>query len=264
MPLVQRHEMPPGEPKARGPRFSEILVPSDHPMLKHELTHRQGLEIKNWDSSTMDIHQAEWRKFGLCIQAVRARAKDRESSWFSTLPSREKELLAFYQRRYGHPTLEHQARRASTMVSSSIYMLAGGSFVEGLSAEERARLRGPTIFHKDKLWVCIHEGDAFYAGDKHHRYVLGFEALTTIGFPTNRPDFIVIVAGEKDRFLHDLAGNAFASTVVVAVVTSILFAAEYKEAEAAGVEGGSENSSSNTSDARSGLQLLKRLRANPQ
>jgi site-specific DNA-cytosine methylase len=264
MPFFQRFEMLLGEFKVRGPCFSQILLSSDHPKVEHELTHRQGLETKNWDSSTMDIHQAEWRKLGLCIQAVRARAEDRESPWFLTLPSREKDLLAYYQRLYGQRTLEHQARRALSMLSSSINMLAGGTFAEGLSAEEPARLRAPTILPKDKLWISIDEGDAFYAGDKHHRYVLGFEALTTIGFPTNRPDFKEIVAGEKDRFLHDLAGNAFASTVVVAVVTSILFAAEYKEAEAAEVEGGSENSRSNTSDARSALQLLKRLRANPQ
>ena len=61
---------------------------------------------------------------------------------------------------------------------------------------------------------------------KIHRSILGEEALSLAGWPTRRQNMQSMVSERSNAFLQDLAGNAFPSTCIAAVLAALFFAAD--------------------------------------
>ena len=75
--------------------------------------------------------------------------------------------------------------------------------------------RAPLV--KGGRW-CSLMPEASYFHIKRNRCVLGAEALHLQGFPVNHMD----LCGISQHTLHDLAGNRYAGTVVMAVLIGII------------------------------------------
>ena len=56
-----------------------------------------------------------------------------------------------------------------------------------------------------------------------HRLICGTEALELLGWPAADKRFGPILDETSQCLLHDLAGNAFATTVLSAIVVAIMF-----------------------------------------
>ena len=77
----------------------------------------------------------------------------------------------------------------------------------------------PAILPSSKLWWIPRQ-----------RFQIGFESLAIQGFPiAKRPD---LVEKYDDKFLQDLAGNAFSGTVVVAIMAAIVLFTPWRPFEA--------------------------------
>ena len=63
-----------------------------------------------------------------------------------------------------------------------------------------------------------------------HRPIIGVESLMLQGLPIMAPPFSELVEKLRvaDAFLQDIAGNAFSSSVVCALLVSTIFAADLK------------------------------------
>ena len=87
-------------------------------------------------------------------------------------------------------------------------------------------LVAPTIMPKGKVWVSI-AGDSRLRGKAAdsgiHRLICGTEALELLGWPAADKRFGPILEETSQCLLHDLAGNAFATTVLSAIVVAIIF-----------------------------------------
>jgi hypothetical protein len=55
----------------------------------------------------------------------------------------------------------------------------------------------------------------------------GVDSLGIIGWPVNDLRFRKLVRERSSAFLNDLGGNAFASTVIIALVAAMVFAADF-------------------------------------
>ena len=84
-----------------------------------------------------------------------------------------------------------------------------------------------------------------------HRGVIGEEMLMLNGWPTRNPRLESVVAPRSNVFLKDLAGNAFSSTVIIAVISSLLVATDSQKNRA----------STSSADARDLMQKFKHFRA---
>ena len=86
-----------------------------------------------------------------------------------------------------------------------------------------------------------------------HRVILGEEALLLSGSPVREPRFRDMVESRSNHFLMDLAGNAFPSTPVIALLTAIMYASDGD----VGAEGRKESSSQDVDDA---MEVFMRAR----
>ena len=100
-------------------------------------------------------------------------------------------------------------------------------------------------------FVSVGGGFSVGGGRSVHRAMVGEEMLMLNGWPTRDPRLESIVAPKSNAFLRGLAGNAFSSTVVIAVVSSLLVAADSQKNRA----------STSSADAHDLMQNFKRFRA---
>lgn len=239
--------------KLPGPSLEKILLDSSHPLVQEELTRRGERAPKGWESSTIESHRQEWARLGLRWQAVRARSSDVESSWYSTLAAREKDIIGFHQhvRRGVLGETASAARLAIVDVGQSISQMTYGTLGED------GRLLAPTILPRSKLWISLHSGDAFCNLREQHRLMHGAEAMMANGWPTNDCRFKSLVEKQKHTLLLNLAGNSFPSTIIVAIVAALLFSAEYGEV----LDESAQPARASRDDAADALRLLKRSRS---
>jgi site-specific DNA-cytosine methylase len=215
--------------KLSGPSLAEVLLVDEDEAVKEELERRQKKEVpKGWDSSTMDTHREAWTKLGERWHSNTARASDVSSPWYATLPAREKDMIAFQQKymekkfKAKHFEPEGCARLAIGDVNQSVTQLA-----TGLCAHD-GRLLAPSVLPKSKMWISIDPSDALSSGRTIHRLLHGVDTLGIIGWPVNDLRFRKLVRERSSVFLNDLGGNAFASTVIIALVAAMVFAADFK------------------------------------
>ena len=108
----------------------------------------------------------------------------------------------------------------------------------------------PTMMPSAKIWVT-ESGDS--GRPKQSRLLLGQEALLLQGWPATDARLLPIVQEESSTFMQNLAGNAFPATVIVALLTALVYALEADEQDGNGHMTTAE-------DASEALSLLKRAR----
>ena len=229
--------------KMKGPSLPDLLLDQDDPAVAHELEKRQSRTSKGWDSGTIQAHRLAWAQAGGRWLATPPRKNDVTTPWYDTLPAREKDKLAFHHWKYRE---EARDRALGTDVGLSIVRETW------LTVEESGRVLAPTVCPKSKLWVSFSKE----SGVERHGLLLGMELMQLQGFPIYCPSLKALVAKEQEdngAFLSDLAGNAFPSTVIVALVVAILFALEFKPDSDATLASTSE-------DVQAALRLIKRGR----
>jgi site-specific DNA-cytosine methylase len=213
--------------KIGGPSLTDVLMADSHPKVMKHLHSRQEKEPKGWESGSIDIHRGVWEKLGIGWQVIRVkREEDRQSPWLATLGAREKDSLAYHQHvntpRTGRPSKEQLAKMSCYDVNQSITQRSFGSLAED------NRVLCCTVLPKAKVYLSIDDDDT---GIRIHRLLHGSEALQLNGWPVNNERLRDLVDSHNPKFLADLAGNSFASTVIVAIVAATLFSAKYlKEA----------------------------------
>ena len=112
------------------------------------------------------------------------------------------------------------ARRAVCDVNNSITFKAVGHL------NGRGSLVAPTIMPRGKVWISV-AGDsklrANHTDSGIHRLICGTEALELLGWPAADVRFRPLISDTPQSLLHDLAGNAFSTTVLSAIVVALIF-----------------------------------------
>ncbi len=211
--------------KCRPPSFVDTLLGEGNKLLEKDLAERQKAPPKGWDSSSLGAHRAAWAKRGLRMQEHQPRQADKDSAWFKTLTPREADGLAYHQssRAVGDPDTIG-AKQSLYDTNNSILHPSFGAVINGVVV-------CPTIMPSAKMWISVDSGATF--SRSVHRIMHGSEALCVNGWPSNDPKYQELILDRSSKFLNDLAGNAFAPNVVVAILTSVFFAAEYTSEEQA-------------------------------
>ena len=68
----------------------DVLFPPEHEAVQHEQAICRTKVSKGWESSTLDIHRAEWLKRGFRFDPARTAPQPEAIDWFPALSSREK------------------------------------------------------------------------------------------------------------------------------------------------------------------------------
>ena len=236
--------------KLSGPSLPDILMPDGHTAIEKELQSRlQNTPKRSFESSSIDSHRAAWTSLGLAFRNHRARDVDALSAWFSTLTAREQDILSYVQHSHAMKFEDAvvAARLAVCDVNQSINQLALGH------VGSLGRQLACTIMPRGKVWLSMEPGDGCNNGPSVHRLLHGREALLLNGFPVGENRFEKLISETKPSFLHDLGGNAFASTVVVSLVAAVLFAVDLKQE-------GSNETVQTVDDAAAAIILMKRAR----
>ena len=185
--------------RRKAPNYWDILLTTDHAALQRERAWRGQSVSSPWDSGSLDIHRKEYRRLGLRWGALRLPAMIEASLDYSQLPAREKDCLKVTAVRYP------EARAID--VSQSISRLPRSKTRDGVVHLE-------TLLPNSKYYDLV-----------LCRVLCGAEKMRAQGFPTER--FPSLLEQSTPQLLHDLAGNAMAGTVVLAVLTAFLLAAPW-------------------------------------
>jgi hypothetical protein len=153
------------------------------------------------------------------------------SPWYRTLTSREQDCLAYNQfvrqsrskSRRDTAVLLEQARFAILGVNQSITQPATGTLSEDA-------LVCCAILPNSKLYISL---DPTYeinkGGVAQHRLLTGVEAMNSQGWPTAHPALSKLVDKTDNAMLMELAGNAYGSTVMIALTLAILSSVDFRE-----------------------------------
>ena len=181
----------------------------------------------------MITHREKWLKAtGQNFGSFQMSIVDVQSLWYSTLPAREKDLLAYHQYRTAGTDTAATSRRKATDLHQSIDQFTWAA------CGPNDKVHVPTILPQAKLWVSCEQ----------HRMLTGAESLAFQGWPIYDPRFAELLKNESNNNQQDLAGNAFPTTCIVACVVAIIFAGDVKE---------EDESSSTAADVQKALQLMK-------
>lgn len=220
------------------PPLLDVLLPDSHQVVASELCRRQQRPPKGWESGSINIHRAEWQKHGLRWQGVQAAEADVQSEWHETLCARQKDILAF-----------HQSKN-----KNKVHKLPGADLGQSISrtptttaARSNGHIIAPTLLPGSFLWLSSN------TPERSSRPLLGPEALSVQGWPILHKRWSRMLEDNSSSFLQNLAGNAFPGTVVLALVCSIIFAAEVNEAVASAEE-------TTQQEAMGAFELFQRIR----
>ncbi len=173
----------------------QLLLRPQSPMLAKVLQEKQANAVgpdplMPWRAQ----HATFFRNHGLNWRHLTPTPAMKASPWFALLPPREKEIAI-----YGAHLAESTPGVFSIDVSQRLGRTPLGSG-EAL----------PTILPGAKTYLL-----------RENRLLLGVEALRAQGFPTQWVEEALCAGSVSDHFLHDLAGNAFSLTVLLAVLIGI-------------------------------------------
>ena len=166
-----------------------------------------------WASGAIDIHRKAWQSLGLRWQACQATEGDRKSEWSQTIGARARDTLAVNQ---------HINRPGAVKT-----VLVGVDISQSITrASTTVRLNNfivsPTILPGSLLWLSF---EREFGGEVEHVHwpLAGAEALLLQGWPIFNPKWATLLQGTPERLCQSLAGNAFSGTVIMALVSSLLF-----------------------------------------
>jgi site-specific DNA-cytosine methylase len=209
-------------------------------------------------SKVMDSHRAAWKKVGMRFTtgSKLVREADGKSPWWGTLCLRKRACLEYHQHiRASRLKINDndQARKRSARFAVADLSMSIEKTSTGLCTQE-GKLVSCTLLPRSDVYVSIQTGDAIYADRDIHRPLIGEEFLMLNGFPTRDARYSTLVDNHSNTFLAELGGNAFASTVIIALVTALLFSAEVK------ASGDDDGVIVTKNDAAEAIHLLKRAR----
>ena len=161
-------------------------------------------------------------------------AGDQElSPWYSTLPEREKDCVRFKQ------AICPQVR--GTDIGQSIWRLRDHK------EDAEGHFSVPCVMPKMKQWDYMEK-----------RLYIGTELLLFQGFPIATRNLRELSDGTPQRLQADLAGNAFASTVVMAALSAVVIGSSWSTS--AGANQVEETTATEAAEAMSLLKRAKRQR----
>lgn len=172
---------------------------------------------KGWDSSTMEVHRSEWNKRGLRFQTRKPHPADQDSAWYAALAARHRDCLAFRQHTVKSTTATDMAKLVGTDVGQDIRRLPHTTL--GVAG----KITAPTLLPNTMLWISVEAGGVLGATRSIHRPLLGAEALAIQGWPIFSVKWSNMLSDYSDRFLGNLAGNAFPGTVIAAIINALVF-----------------------------------------
>lgn len=187
---------------------------------------------QNWIDKHMAYAESIGYRWGSPV------ASDLEGNpWFKLLTKREADALMLS--RAAGPTCEFRN------LSQSVGRINSTS-----RAEDTGKEVAPTMLPGQVLWV-----------ESQGRLLTGFEALMWQGFPVkpfwDKSDFVVPDECESQSFLHDLAGNAMALPVVLAIFQSALAAIPWAGAASDSAAGSAEQAADeDVNEALAALAVL--------
>ena len=185
--------------KTRPIAARKLLLKTGDGALEAELCRRQADQSEdNQCEYDLDLHQAFMSRKGVSWAQLRAPPSTEESAWFQLCPQREKDIIAF--------ALTHKPDLTSVDCSQRIDRCT--MTVKGIL---------PTITPKAKYFLGRFPG---MGGRRLNRFILGVESLAFQGFPVEL--LARTAANTSDRQYQDLAGNAFPSTCLLAIMLAML------------------------------------------
>ena len=154
-------------------------------------------------AATLDHHLSYFRSLGLSYGEVVANKETEQSAWYQGLPCRCQQLVACVQKRW-----------PAVMGVDTSQSLSRSPFLKQL---DDGRLEGPAILPRSAVYVM----------GPFQRLITGEEALEGQGFPVAKYQHVC----EKftNAFKQDLAGNAFATTIVEAMILAFLFTTDFTQ-----------------------------------
>ncbi len=168
--------------------------------IQAELCRRQAASRREYGGSLncLELHHAFMNSKGVSWAQLRAPPSTAKSAWFQLCSQREKEIIAV--------AMKYKPRLSSVDCSQRI---------DRASMEDSGFL--PTITPGAKNFLAHFPG----MGTRPlNRFMLGVESLAFQGFP------VELLAGSaantSDPQYQDLAGNAFASTCLLAVMLALI------------------------------------------
>ena len=154
-------------------------------------------------SGTLDTHLSYFRSQGLSYGEVVANKETEQSAWYQGLPCRCQQLVACVQKRW-----------PAVLGVDTSQSLSRSPFLKQL---DDGRLEGPAIMPRSAVYVM---------GD-FQRLITGEEALEGQGFPVAK--YQHVCQKFSNAFKQDLAGNAFATTIIETMVLTFLFITDFTE-----------------------------------
>jgi site-specific DNA-cytosine methylase len=220
----------------QAPCASRLLLPDTAAPVQRELAQRLAAGPRASAASA----SAEWP--ALQMREYRGRAlrwgqgpdgASASSPWYPTLNPRERGTLVY--------SLAVHPDRLLHNISQQIHRVPVSALVDG-------RHVAPTQMPGQLVWVC--------AAGSQPRLLLGREALLLQGFPVGRTQALADSVAES--FLQDLAGNAMALPVVLAVLMATVAAVSWKSGRVVGeLEASAEEPSCRQPAAALVSQLLR-------
>jgi len=171
---------------------------------------------KTWTQLHMSFyrdHKLQWGRLPPCSFA--------SSLWWSAVPRREQDIY--------HAT-EQLCRRSKRPLpicqDGSQNIFRAPTSGRHMCSDAQEIIISP----------CVLPGSNFFLFNKtQQRYITGEEKMVLQGWPTRHELYADLVARTDDKVLHSLAGNAFSSTVAMAMVFSWLasmpFARDHSQAK---------------------------------
>ena len=174
-----------------GPSLDEVLFEDNDECIKVDLSRRQLMKAKGWESHSISMHRQAWAQKGLRFQAMKASDNTLASPWFDTLPLRERDVVAFHQH-------VHRSRvKGCKEEKDKLAMMAPLCAVDVSQGIHRAphstiapdgRLVLCTVLPGSKIFLDIDSSIWPSCTREVRRLLHGQEALNFIGWPVRAPD----------------------------------------------------------------------------
>ena len=153
--------------------------------------------------ATLDNHLSYFRSLGLSYGEVVANEETDVSPWYQGLPCRCQQLVACVQKRW-----------PAVLGVDTSQSLSRSPFLKKL---DDGRMEGPAILPRSAVYVM----------GKFQRLITGEESLEGQGFPVAK--YQHVCQKFSNSFKQDLAGNAFATTIIEAMMLAFLFTTDFTQ-----------------------------------
>ena len=220
------------------PCASEILLQTRHPAVEAELLRRSSEPSTATGQGYLREHQKLYESLRLSVGAQAPFASTSSSPWYSTLLPAQRSALVLHQYQLLSalpPAGGIVPRTASSQARAQIGAVPGMRLMVDVFPSG-GRLVASTVKDNNKHCcpcICPHSMLWLHGADSEERLMLGRESLLMQGWPILQQPY----ADEfSNKFLQDLAGNAIALPVLLAVAISTLCSLCWKQAAASGQE----------------------------